>query len=384
MFNASLNTSSPSDPQQVLAEYGWDEGWEAEFAPYAAHELVPGRVVRVDRGQCDVATPDGVVRADTEFVVPRDPMKVVCTGDWVAVDPEGGNPRYARTILPRRTAFVRSTSSKRSEGQVLATNIDHIIICVSLAVELDLGRIERFLALAMSSSSGDALLRESADAWESGAQPLVVLTKADLVPDPVTLGHLVQDVETTAPGVPVLSVSAEQGEGLDLLAAVVAGGTAVLLGQSGAGKSTLANALLGEDVMDVQAIRDVDGKGRHTTTTRNLLVMPGGGVLIDTPGLRGVGLWDAGTGVGQVFAEIEELGRDCRFHDCAHESEPGCAVLAAIDTGELPERRLESYRKLMRENQRIVAKTDARMRAEIRKEWKRRGAIGKAAMEAKR
>lgn len=169
-----------------------------------------------------------------------------------------------------------------------------------------------------------------------------------------------------------------------MLAAVVSGGTAVLLGQSGAGKSTLANALLGEDVMGVQAIRDVDGKGRHTTTTRNLLALPGGGVLIDTPGLRGVGLWDAGSGVDQVFAEIAELAEGCRFHDCAHESEPGCAVLAAIDSGALPERRLESYRKLMRENQRIVAKTDARMRAEIRKEWKRRGAIGKAAMEAKR
>ncbi len=163
MFNASLHPSSSSAIQHPLAVYGWDEGWEAEFAPYAAQGLVPGRVVRVDRGQCDVTTPDGVVRADTEFVVPRDPMKVVCTGDWVAVDPEGRDPRYARMILPRRTAFVRSTSSKRSEGQVLATNIDHIVICVSLAVELDLGRIERFLALAMSSSSGEALLRTSAD-----------------------------------------------------------------------------------------------------------------------------------------------------------------------------------------------------------------------------
>ncbi|MDT0615672.1 ribosome small subunit-dependent GTPase A [Streptomyces lancefieldiae] len=367
-----------------LALYGWDAGWEAEFAPFAEQGLLPGRVVRVDRGLCDVITATGTVRADTEFVVPRDPMKVVCTGDWVAVDPEGSDPLFVRALLPRRTAFVRSTSSKRSEGQVLATNIDHIIICVSLAVELDLGRIERFLALAMSSSSGDALLHKSADSWESGAQPVVVLTKADLVTDPVTLAYLVQDVETAAPGVPVLTVSAEQGEGLDVLAAVVSGGTAVLLGQSGAGKSTLANALLGEDVMSVQAIRDVDGKGRHTTTTRNLLALPGGGVLIDTPGLRGVGLWDAGVGVGQVFAEIEELAGGCRFHDCVHESEPGCAVLAAIDSGELPQRRLESYRKLMRENQRIVAKTDARVRAEIRKEWKRRGAIGKAAMEAKR
>ncbi|MEU9544058.1 ribosome small subunit-dependent GTPase A [Streptomyces mirabilis] len=367
-----------------LALYGWDGEWEAEFTPYAEQGLLPGRVVRVDRGQCDVVTPEGVIRADTEFVVPRDPMKVVCTGDWVAVDPEGDDPRYVRTLLPRRTAFVRSTSSKRSEGQVLATNVDYVVICVSLAVELDLGRIERFLALAMSGSGGEAPLHTSALSWESGVQPLVVLTKVDLVPDAATLGHLVQDVEKAAPGVPVLSVSSNAGEGLDVLAAVLSGGTSVLLGQSGAGKSTLANALIGEDVMDVRAARDVDGKGRHTTTTRNLLALPGGGVLIDTPGLRGVGLWDAETGVGQVFSEIEELAADCRFHDCAHEAEPGCAVLAAVDSGVLPERRLASYRKLLRENQRIVAKTDARVRAEIRRDWKRKGAEGRAAMDAKR
>lgn len=182
----------------------------------------------------------------------------------------------------------------------------------------------------------------------------------------------------------MLPVSSSAGEGLDVLAAVLSGGTSVLLGQSGAGKSTLANVLVGEDVMDVRAARDVDGKGRHTTTTRNLLVLPGGGVLIDTPGLRGVGLWDAETGVGQVFSEIEELAADCRFHDCAHVAEPGCAVLAAVDSGALPERRLDSYRKLLRENQRIVAKTDARARAEIRREWKRKGAEGRAAMDAKR
>jgi ribosome biogenesis GTPase len=351
----------------ALAPYGWDDAWADEFAPYDAEGLLAGRVVRVDRGQCDVVTADGLLRADTAFVTPHDPLRVVCTGDWVAVEP-GGNPRYVRTYLPRRTAFVRSTSSKRSEGQILAANVDHAIVAVSLAVELDLGRIERFLALA----------------WESGAQPLVVLTKADLVPDAVTLSHLVQDVETTAPGVPVLTVSALDGDGLDVLAAVASGGTSVLLGQSGAGKSTLANALIGEDVMDVQAARDVDGKGRHTTTTRNLLALPGGGVLIDTPGLRGVGLFDAESGVGQVFSEIAELAERCRFHDCAHEAEPGCAVLAAVEDGELPERRLESYRKLIRENQRIVAKTDARVRAELRKDWKRRGAEGKAAMEAKR
>ncbi|MGW8763007.1 ribosome small subunit-dependent GTPase A [Streptomyces sp. NPDC055815] len=369
MLHASLHPSSSLTAQHPLAGHGWDERWEAAFAPYAAQGLVPGRVVRVDRGQCDVATAEGVVRADTAFVTPHDPLRVVCTGDWAAVDPEGASdPRYVRACLPRRTAFARSTSSKRSEGQILAANVDHAVITVSLAVELDLGRIERFLALA----------------WESGAQPTVVLSKADLVPDPVGLSYLVEDVETVAPGVQVLPVSSATGEGIDVLAATVAGGTTVLLGASGAGKSTLANALVGEDVMDVQAARDVDGKGRHTTTTRNLFVLPGGGVLIDTPGLRGVGLWDAEAGVGQVFSEIEELAAECRFHDCAHEAEPGCAVAAAIEEGSLPVRRLESYHKLIRENRRIVAKTDARVRSEMLKEWKRMGREGRTAMEIKR
>ncbi|MFJ3860217.1 ribosome small subunit-dependent GTPase A [Streptomyces sp. NPDC090085] len=363
----SFSASQQASLAHTLVPLGWDDAWQAEFTPYAEQGLVPGRVVRVDRGQCDVMTADGVVRADTAFVTPHDPLRVICTGDWAAVE-TAGSPRYVKAYLPRRTAFVRSTSSQRSEGQILAANVDHAIIAVSLAVELDLGRIERFLALA----------------WESGAQPLVVLTKADLVPDPVTLGYLVQDVEATAPGVQVLTVSSLTGEGTDVLSAVVSGGTSVLLGISGAGKSTLANTLLGADVMEVQEAREVDGKGRHTTTTRNLLALPGGGVLIDTPGLRGVGLWDAESGVGQVFSEIEEYAERCRFHDCAHVAEPGCAVLAAVDAGELPERRLESYRKLLRENQRIVAKTDARLRSEIRRDWRLKSAEGRANYAAKR
>lgn len=357
--------TTPSSPDSLIP-YGWDTEWDNTFAPYAEQGLVVGRVVRVDRGLCDIVTAEGTLRADTALVTPRDPLKVICTGDWAAVDTVA-DPPLVRSYLPRRTAFVRNTSSKRSEGQILAANVDHAIIAVPLTGDLDLGRIERFLALA----------------WESGAQPLIVLTKADLVPDPTALSYLVDDVETTAPGVQVLAVSAADGEGIEILQAVVAGGTSVLLGQSGAGKSTLANALLGAEVMEVQAIRDVDGKGRHTTTTRNLLALPGGGVLIDTPGLRGVGLWDAESGVGQVFSEIESLAEQCRFHDCAHEAEPGCAVLAALEDGSLSQRRLESYRKLIRENQRILAKTDARLRAEIRRDWKMKGAIGRAAMEAK-
>ncbi|MEE4542624.1 ribosome small subunit-dependent GTPase A [Streptomyces sp. V4-01] len=345
--------------------YGWDDVWEAEFAPYAAQGLVAGRVVRVDRNMCDVFTADGTVRADTALVMPSDPLRIVCTGDWAALDPRGVDPRFVRTLLPRRSAFVRSTSSKRSEGQVLATNVDHVVVCVSLAAELELGRLERFLSLA----------------WESGAEPLVVLTKADLVADTT---HLLADAEAAAPGVQVVVASAASGEGLDVLAAVLGGGTSVLLGQSGAGKSTLSNALTGSEVQEVQATRDADGKGRHTTTTRDLLALPGGGVLIDTPGLRGVGLWDAEGGVAQVFSEIEEFARDCRFHDCSHEAEPGCAVLAALEDGTLSHRRLDSYRKLLRENAWIASRTDQRLRAEMRREWKQRSAAGREMYERKR
>ncbi|MGW1077543.1 ribosome small subunit-dependent GTPase A [Streptomyces sp. NPDC002537] len=345
-----------------LTRYGWDEGFADSFTPHAAQGLTPGRIVRVDRGRCDLVVPDGdgvrTVQADTALVTTGDPLRIMCTGDWAAVDLAQG---FVRALLPRRTAFVRATSSKRSEGQILAANVDHAVIAVSLAVELDLGRVERFLALA----------------WESGAAPLVVLTKADLITDPVVLAHLVADTETVAPGARVLAVSSATGEGVDALSATLAEGTTVFLGQSGVGKSTLANLLVGEDAQDVHATRDSDGKGRHTTTTRNLLPLPTGGVLIDTPGLRGVGLWDAEDGVAQTFPEIDALASRCRFHDCGHETEPGCAVLAALDSGELPHRRLDSYRKLLRENQYLAARTDARLRAEIRKDWKRRTAEGR-------
>ncbi|GAA2413247.1 ribosome small subunit-dependent GTPase A [Streptomyces glaucosporus] len=348
-----------------LARYGWDEHTAEAFAPHLRQGLTPARVVRVDRARCEAVTADGTVRADTAPVAGPDPTHALCTGDWAALGPGPGGLPEVRAVLPRRTAFVRSTSSKRSEGQVLAANVDHAVIAVSLAVPLDLGRLERFLALA----------------WESGARPLVVLTKADLAPD---ADHAVADAGAVAPGVTVLPVSAVTGEGLDVLAAVLADGTAVLLGQSGAGKSTLVNALAGREVSAVAETRERDGKGRHTTTARELFPLPGGGVLIDTPGLRGVGLWDAEDGLGRTFADVEELARDCRFHDCAHTTEPGCAVLAAVEDGDLPERRLDSYRKLLRENQYLAARTDARLRAELRRDWKLKQALGRHMVERKR
>ena len=359
---SSSDNLTGSDP---LVPYGWEPSWAAEFAPHAEQGLLPGRVVRVDRGRCDVVVADGdtvsTVRADTGPVADPDPMRLPCTGDWAAVS-VGPAGTYVRALLPRRTAVVRSTSSTRSEGQILAANVDTVVIAASLAVAPDLGRIERFLALA----------------WESGAQPLVVLTKADLASD---AEQIREDVEQIAPGADVLVVSAATGRGMDVLAACLPG-TSALLGQSGAGKSTIANALIGNDVMEVQQTRG-DGKGRHTTTTRELMPLPGGGVLIDTPGLRGVGMYDAAEGVQQVFSEIEALAEDCRFADCGHVSEPGCAVLEALDDGVLTHRRLDSYRKLLRENEWIASRSDARLRAERLKEWKAKGKAGAEMMRAK-
>jgi len=387
LFNDTFSAAHP------LSAYGWDQGFAESFVPFAEQGFLPGRIVRVDRGRVDAVVPDGdgvrTVLADTALVATGDALRVPCTGDWAALDLGNGRSGahvdgVVRALLPRRTAFVRSTSSKRAEGQVLATNLDHVVICVSLAEPLDLGRIERFLALAMSSAAGEGPLDAAALPPASAAQPVVVLTKADLAGAPEGLAHLVADAESAAPGVPVLAVSAATGDGLDVLRAVLAGGTSVLLGRSGAGKSTLVNVLVGEEVQLVQAVRDRDGKGRHTTTTRDLRPLPGGGVLIDTPGLRGVGMWDAHSGLARTFSDVEELAEECRFHDCAHRGEPDCAVQEALDSGELSVRRLESYWKLQRENQRIVAKTDARLRAELRRDWKQKQALGRHMMERKR
>ncbi|MEW5627177.1 ribosome small subunit-dependent GTPase A [Streptomyces hydrogenans] len=307
--------------------------------------------MRAERGLCDVAAETGLVRA---MVLPSSgtgDRLTPCTGDWVAVRPAG--PATSATVaevLERRTAVVRSTSSRTSQAQVLAANVDTVAVAVSLADPLKLGRIERMLALA----------------WESGATPVVVLTKADRSTDPASAAA---EVAEAAPGVEVLVTSAATGEGLDVLTAVLSG-TVVLLGPSGAGKSTLGNRLLGEDLLATGAVRDSDGKGRHTTAWRELLPLPHGGVLLDTPGLRGVGLHDADEGLGQTFAEITELAQGCRFANCAHTSEPGCAVLAAVEDGRLTGRRLDSYHRLQRENTHAAARTDARLRAELERPLK--------------
>ncbi|MGW5436048.1 ribosome small subunit-dependent GTPase A [Nocardia asteroides] len=322
-----------------LVPYGWTEAVASEYLPVLAEGLAPARIVRMDRSECDVVTAHGPTRA----ACPRD-ITGLCTGDWVGIDAE----RTVRQLLPRRSVIMRSSVSGRSVAQVLATNVDTVLICTAADGDIDLGRIERMLALA----------------WESNAQPVVVLTKAD-----AAVNIPLDQVRAIAPGATVLAVSAAADVGLDVLRAVLTG-TVALLGPSGAGKSTLANALLGADVFATNAVRAVDGKGRHTTVHRELRPLPGGGTLIDTPGLRGIGLYDAAEGIGKTFSDIESLAADCRFDDCAHETEPGCAVLAALADGTLPDRRLASYRKLAKENEWMAARTDKRLAAERAQVWK--------------
>jgi ribosome biogenesis GTPase len=327
-----------------LVSLGWDDRFAAEFAPHEATHTA-ARVTRVDRGAADLLSEAGALRVDLTYDHPD-----VTVGDWVAVA-DG----VVAAVLTRRTAIVRASPTGVSRGQALVANIDTVLIVVPAIPRPKLGMVERLVTLA----------------WDSGASPVVVVTKIDVCPDPV---GMIAEVGEAAPGCEVVGVSALTGEGMDEVAAFdTTGSSLCLIGRSGAGKSTLANALLGVELMAVSEVRQ-DGKGRHTTTHRELMSLPGGGVLIDTPGLRGVGMWIAEDGVAQAFPEIEELIELCRFTDCAHVSEPGCAILAAVADGRLPQRRLDSWRKLGREADRIAARSDVRLRREQLRVWKLRTA----------
>jgi ribosome biogenesis GTPase len=281
------------------------------------------------------------------------PADLPAVGDWVAVrDAEDAAAATILALLPRRTAFSRKAAGDETVEQVLAANVDVVFLVGAFGADLNVRRLERYLAAG----------------WESGADPVIVLNKSDLADD---LAGATAEVEAVAFGLPVHVVSAADGTGLDALARHLEGNrTAALLGSSGVGKSSLVNRLLGRDRQDVAALR-ADGRGRHTTTYRELIPLPGGGLLLDTPGMRELGLWDAGDGLDQTFEDVAALAAGCRFSDCAHEGEPGCAVLAAVEDGRLPTERLESYRKLLRELQHLEVKGDPRALAEARKHRRR-------------
>jgi ribosome biogenesis GTPase / thiamine phosphate phosphatase len=324
-----------------------DHAFAEQLSPYDADGCTPGRVTRVDRGALTVLTEHGPIRASA-----RRKGADATVGDWVAVRPDGPDGLYeVAALAERRSAFTRRAAGGTTEEQVVAANVDVVLIVVSLAAKLSPRRTERYLALA----------------WQSGATPVVVLSKADLCDD---LPLAVASVEAVAFGVPVVPVSAVTGEGLDELRAHVAPGrTVAFLGLSGVGKSTLVNTLAGSEVLRVQDVRG-DGKGRHTTTHRELVVLPQGGVLLDTPGMRGLLLWDASEGVEQAFGDVEEVAAQCRFADCGHETEPGCAVRAALRDGRLSHTRYDSWCHLQRELRNLEMRQDHRLRSEERRKWR--------------
>lgn len=274
-------------------------------------------------------------------------------GDWVMVKPRIDEGKGTiLSVLPRKSKFSRKMAGSTAEEQIVAANVDTVFLVNSLNEDLNLRRIERYLLLT----------------WESGANPVIVLSKADLC---ARVAEMMAEVEAISLGVPVVAISAELREGLEKLEPFLQPGkTIALLGSSGVGKSTLTNRLLGKDRQLVQEIRQSDDKGRHTTTHRELVQLPNGSVLIDTPGMRELQLWESSDGLAETFSEIEELASACRFRDCSHQDEPGCAVLDAIQEGRIAAERLLSYQKLQKELAYIERKADKRAQTEEKKKWK--------------
>jgi ribosome biogenesis GTPase / thiamine phosphate phosphatase len=321
-----------------LATLGWDDGWSAAFEEHRAAGLVPGRVAVQHRGAWDVLSEEGETRARLPGRARRDadsPADLPVVGDWVALEPASGSEAAAiRAVLPRRTKFSRLAAhdpgSDVTREQVIAANVDVAFIVASVVDDLSPRRFERYLTLA----------------WESGARPVILLTKADLATDP---GPATAGVAKVAGDVPVHAVSARSGLGLDAVRSYLAPGvTTVLLGPSGVGKSRLVNTLAGEEVMTTGSVRD-DGSGRHTTTHRQLVILPGGGIVVDNPGMRELHLWLAADGLEEAFEDVVELEAQCKFGDCRHEGEPGCAVQEALADGRLDPERWRSYRELQQE-----------------------------------
>jgi ribosome biogenesis GTPase / thiamine phosphate phosphatase len=333
--------------ETLLHRFGWDDGWEAAFADDRAAGLTPARVAIQHRGAYDLVVEEGELRASAATrLVKLDELPAV--GDWVGVDPE---TNLIETVVERRTSISRKEVWHAVREQVLAANIDVAFLVQALPLDFNVRRLERYLAMA----------------WESGAQPVVLLTKSDLVDD---VAPFLAEAETVTLGsCPVHAVSAKTGAGIDDLRAYLEPNrTAVLLGSSGVGKSTIVNALVGEEVLETQEVRADDHRGRHTTTHRELILLESGGVILDTPGIRELQLWDAD--LEQAFGDIEEIARRCRFSDCNHDREPGCAIRQALEDGSLAPERWQSYVKLQREMEAIEARRNHLLRQERVREYK--------------
>jgi ribosome biogenesis GTPase len=353
----------------TLQDLGWTPRFAQAFEDYRAEGVSAARVCLEHTHIYRVIAPEGESLARVSGRLRHEATARAdfpAVGDWVVVEaaPGGGDARDVvriRAVLPRATHFSRRAAGSPTEEQVVAANIDVVFLVSGLDHDFNPRRIERYLVTA----------------WESGAAPVIVLNKADLVDDPAAC---VADIAGLAAGVPVHAVSAKRPASMAALRDHLgAGRTAALLGSSGVGKSSIANALIGEELMRTREVRESDSRGRHTTAGRQLVLLPGGGILIDTPGMREIQLWETGEAVAGAFADVESIGEGCRFRDCRHSSEPGCAVVAAVGSGLLPEARLESYRKLQGEQAFLATQQDERARLEL----KRQGKIGAKAMRSR-
>ena len=335
-----------------LDKFGWNAAWADAFAAQAVEGQVPARVMRVDRGRVLLAAEAGEWTGEPSGALWQEGAGLPVVGDWVAVElPETGEIARIEAILPRRSAFSRKVPGERTAEQVLVANVDTVFLVSGLDRDYNPRRIERYLAAG----------------YASGAAPVIVLNKADQLPDPDAVR---MEVEAVAPGVPVVLLSALHGDIEELEHHLKPAKTYALLGSSGVGKSTLLNRLCGDERMATGAVREDDSRGRHTTTRRELVVLPGGALLIDTPGLRELQLWAGEGDVEAVFPDIEIFAAHCRYRDCTHDGEPGCAVAEAVDAGSLAEARIASFRKLQREQAYLERRQDPVEAANSKHRWK--------------
>ncbi len=344
-------------PRTILETLGWNVHWAKQFAPFLEQELKPARVICEHREAYDLSGESGELRAEISGRFRHEHSlhtEWPAVGDWVAMAPrpeEGTATIHA--VLPRRSRFSRKAAGDRTEDQTVAANVDVTFLVTGLDGDFNVRRIERYLTVA----------------WDSGARPVIVLNKADLCADAATY---VSEVETVAIGTPVIPLSAVTGQGLEALRVLLPpGATGALLGSSGVGKSSLVNALLGKARQTTQAVRDDDSRGRHTTTNRELILLPNGGLLIDTPGMRELQIWDGEDGLETAFPDVEALASQCRFGDCTHANEPGCAVQAALEDGTLKQDRFRSYAKLQREIQYQALRQTQSARLIEKNRWKK-------------